>query len=74
MSENEPKPTESTVIWMIDEPEALASRAQWEEFLASMKRLNARSPHPQLAAAIARAEEAIKEAPVYFPRGSKTNE
>lgn len=59
---------------MIDEPTPFASKAVWEEFLASMKRLNARSPHPQLAAAIARAEEAIKEAPVYFPRVSDTNE
>lgn len=59
---------------MIDELELLASRAEWEKFLESMKRLDARKPHPQLKAAIARAEGAIKVAPVYFPSSSDTSE
>lgn len=46
---------------MIDEPEALASAAEWQAHLEAMRRLNDRDPHPQIQAAIARAEKALSE-------------
>lgn len=48
-------------VWMIDEPEALASKAEWQAHLDGMRRLNAQQPHPQLQAAIERAEKALSE-------------
>ena len=66
MSEDDQKsPQQPSKIWMIDEPTPFASKAEWEEFLESMTRLNERKPHPQLRRAIARAEAALKGVPVY---------
>lgn len=67
MSEGEAKPPQQpSVVWMIDEPTPFASRAEWEEHLAGLKTIAAeRGPHPQIEAAIARAEAAVKVAPVY---------
>lgn len=46
-------------LWIIDEPTPFASRVEWAEFLAEIKDLHASEPHPDLAAAIERAEWAL---------------
>lgn len=48
-------------IWMIDEPSPFADRAEWEAYVAGLRRLEAKEPHPDLRAAIARAEKALAE-------------
>lgn len=48
--------------YLIDEPSTLADRATWEAHLETMRRLHERDPHPDVAAAISRAEDALKSA------------
>ncbi len=45
--------------YLIDEPSTLADRATWEAHLEAMRRLHERDPHPDVAAAIKRAEAAL---------------
>jgi hypothetical protein len=51
----------NSTVWLIDEPSPFADRQEWEAHLADLRRSQAAKPHPQLQAAIERAETALRD-------------